>query len=304
MCWGGGTPKPLQPKHTICGDSKTPVCITGYEPIAADGLKIGMTSLQPDVYGLAAEENQLNDLGDSTCFPIVPYERKRFLSFNECGSCANPTTEANGVGGRTYPDKAGCAICPQGEYPLLHRIGGTAMKNPKHLYGTVECAKPNDFTKRFCYPLYTANALQLSGIKLPESCITLGPVRIDLREGQNWHQFGSWMVGCLVWKHVFCSDVWHAVDKKTIRRCATTKQVKWLYVDNCPDVLGVPGRNPNFDYNKCTSDGCPSSCTRTTTEAGAKIMKYQVITDSNKLPADLRDYHDTYGLCSRAAVTT
>jgi len=290
-------------KPTTCGGSKTPVCITGYEPIAANGLKIGLKNMKPDVYGLANLKSNKRIgkplVRDPTCFPIVPYESRSVLSFNTCESCSNPSDKS-----RTYPDKHGCAICPKGEYPLLHRIGGTAVINEKYSYGSVECAKPNAGTKQFCYPLYTANALQLPGIKLPESCITLGPVRMDLRQGKNWNQFNQWMVGCLVWKHVFCADVWDADKKKTTRSCATTKQVKWLYVDNCPDILGEPGRELNFDYEKCTSDGCPSSCRKRFTEAGAKITKYQVITDSKKLPTDLRDYDDTYGLCSRAATTS
>ena len=242
------------------------------------------------------------------CFPIVPYydttSKTGSLLYNECSTCGNPLFQRRRSHSWSYPDKAGCAICPNGEYPLNHRIGGKAHGG-KSGYGTIECLKPKRTRKIECYPWYTKPALQVKGIQLPESCHTLGMSQFTLAVGEGWSSFQQWEVVCILWKHVFCIDAWDPLRKKHARRCAVTKRVKWAYVDSCPvDGNYKSGRKASFDYKACIADGCPSLCIHKVNMNKQPVKSPQVINEIKKLPRDLQDYDKTYGLCSRIAMTS
>jgi len=138
------------------------------------------------------------------------------------------------------------------------------------------------------------------GGQLPISCNSLGIVRQGLLMGTSWQNHILWNVGCALWKHVYCADVWSPSLNKFARQCANAKRLVWKYVDSCKTTNGFAGgksgRDKSFKYTN--SETWADSCT-----TNVQDQAVQVITDVDQLPEDLKDYHKTYGLCHDAALT-
>jgi hypothetical protein len=147
------------------------------------------------------------------------------------------------------------------------------------------------------------------GAPLPVSCNTVGITRVEIDTGPEPRE--DWMIGCVIWKHVFCVSVWDTAKKKYGRACSVAKQIKFAYADSCKEYTpsysvqhykAQPGRTQNFDYTKCTLDGCPDECL-SEPKTSPSSTALQVITQIDELPEPLQHYHRTYGICNLVAAT-
>jgi len=174
-----------------------------------------------------------------------------------------------------------------------------------------------------CYPYYTS-ALTLpaplpANITGPTTCMSNGIVRTLVGIGTNT-EFRYWTIGCRFWKHVYCANIVKKNQKGITKSCVVTKRIDFLYADSCWDIVKPKnilagdylGRSSSdFDYSKCTADGCPDKCLGTKkaygyTEGGVihhPDFPVQVIVDKTKLPTKLQEYDLSSGLCSLAGAT-
>merc|ERR1712166_533885 len=176
----------------------------------------------------------------------------------------------NQPAGEAIPvDMNGCARCPTDQSPKYHRADSTFHQDKyqqTQSFGRVTCSgQPREgAVMTTCYPYYTSSlplpAPLPANISGPTTCMSNGIVRTMIGVGTNTER-RDWTIGCRFWKHVYCANAVNKNQKGFTKSCVVTKRIDFLYADSCYLAGDYPGRNfSDFDYSKCTADGCPDKC--------------------------------------------
>lgn len=235
-------------------------------------------------------------LKGSDCAPV-------FSTCSTCKApMAKTSSRFNGAEKHYDVDSHGCVACPKGMVPVSHKMGyqfryDFGKRKPAEctdsryrqklcrgfedgrrttwwnsvvcghisaVYTAQDVSDGSDKGVRTrCYPESTRDFLEPTQGTAPTSCVSVGMIPFQLLVGPQvmagW--FNAFYIRCSMWKRVYCVSVQE--NGRTRRTCANTKKLQFMYADTCKHR---PRSNflPSNWWNKCTTDGCPQYCGKST----------------------------------------